>query len=100
MRIGVGGDGTRTIEGARPLPRIEKTKGEIMAQKPPVANSCPAKTLTVGSEDEAFALLKRALHNELADQAYVLEFENWPVLTLRFVDTRSPLCHSALCRSL
>lgn len=42
-------------------------------------------TLVVRSEEEAFALLQRALASELADQPYTLEFENWPVLTLRFV---------------
>ncbi|MGE8399795.1 MAG: hypothetical protein ACN6NZ_07635 [Burkholderiales bacterium] len=41
--------------------------------------------LVVGSEDEAFALLKKALQNELADQPYMLEFDGWPVITLRFV---------------
>lgn len=45
----------------------------------------PMVKLVVRSEDEAFRLLKQALENELADQPYVLEFENWPVLTLRFV---------------
>lgn len=44
-----------------------------------------AVTLVVGSEDQAFSLLKRALENELADQPYALEFDNWPLLTLRFV---------------
>ena len=42
-------------------------------------------TLVVRSEEEAFALLQKALASELADQPYTLEFENWPVLTLRFV---------------
>lgn len=46
----------------------------------------PAVTkLTVRSEEEAFALLQKALANELADQPYAIEFDNWPVLTLRFV---------------
>ncbi|WP_314972661.1 hypothetical protein [Comamonas testosteroni] len=41
--------------------------------------------LTIRSEEEAFALLQKALTNELADQPYALEFDNWPILTLRFV---------------
>lgn len=45
----------------------------------------PIETLVVRSEDEAFQLLKRALAKELEDQPYTLEFENWPILTLRFV---------------
>lgn len=44
-----------------------------------------ATTLVVRSEDDAFELLQLALTSELADQPYVLEFENWPILTLRFV---------------
>lgn len=47
--------------------------------------NAPAARLTVRSEEEAFALLKRALASELAEQPYALEFENWPILTLRFV---------------
>lgn len=48
-------------------------------------DDAPAMKLVVGSEDEAFNLLKRALENELADRPYHLEFDNWPVLSLRFV---------------
>ena len=48
-------------------------------------SSPAAARLTVRSEEEAFALLKRALASELAEQPYALEFENWPILTLRFV---------------
>lgn len=41
--------------------------------------------LTIRSEEEAFALLQKALTNELTDQPYALQFDNWPILTLRFV---------------
>lgn len=44
----------------------------------------PAK-LIVRSEEDAFTLLRQALATELVDQPYVIEFNNWPVLTLRFV---------------
>lgn len=44
-----------------------------------------AVRIVVRSEEEAFTVLQRALASELADQPYVLEFENWPILTLRFV---------------
>ena len=49
------------------------------------AASEPMKKLVVRSENDAFRLLKKALENELADQPYALEFENWPILTLRYV---------------
>lgn len=63
-----------------------------MAQKPPGSNNedgaapptSPTESLTIASEADAFALLQSALQSELADQAYVLEFQDWPVLTLRF----------------
>lgn len=42
-------------------------------------------TLVVRSEEDAFKFLQQALASELEDQPYVLEFENWPILTLRFV---------------
>ncbi|MDR6767497.1 hypothetical protein J2W88_002778 [Acidovorax delafieldii] len=46
----------------------------------------PAETeLVVRSEEEAFELLRQALTSELEDHPYVLQFENWPILTLRFV---------------
>lgn len=41
--------------------------------------------LIVRSEEDAFTLLQRALTSELEEQPYVLEFENWPILKLRFV---------------
>ena len=44
-----------------------------------------AANLVVRSEEEAFELLQRALASELEDQPYTLEFDNWPVLTLRYV---------------
>lgn len=44
-----------------------------------------AAKLVVRSEEDAFELLRQALASELADQPYVLEFDHWPVLTLRFV---------------
>ena len=50
-----------------------------------IPNEPDATRLIVGSEEQAFELLRKALANELADQPYVLEFDNWPVLTLRFV---------------
>ena len=48
-------------------------------------NDPTIERLFVRSEDEAFELLQRALANELAEQPYVLVFDNWPLLTLRFV---------------
>lgn len=50
-----------------------------------VPNGSDVTKLIVRSEEDAFTLLQKALTNELADQPYVLEFDHWPVLTLRFV---------------
>lgn len=49
------------------------------------ASGEPIEKLVVRSENDAFKLLKKALENELADQPYALEFDNWPILTLRYV---------------
>lgn len=57
----------------------ENVDSEAAPQEPSTAK------LVVRSEEDAFILLQRALASELADQPYVLEFENWPILTLRFV---------------
>ena len=57
----------------------ENVDSEAVPQEPSTAK------LVVRSEEDAFILLQRALASELADQPYVLEFENWPILTLRFV---------------
>ena len=40
--------------------------------------------LTISSEDDAFVFLEAALKNEFADTAVALEFNNWPILQIRF----------------
>ncbi len=41
------------------------------------------RTLTITSEAEAFEYLKSALASQLNDEAMVVEFKNWPVITIR-----------------
>jgi len=39
--------------------------------------------IVIGSEDEAFAYLKRALENEFGDRPVQVEFKDWPVLRIK-----------------
>jgi hypothetical protein len=40
------------------------------------------KEYEIGSEEQAFALLQKALRNELGDKPFTLKFDNWPVLSI------------------